>query len=42
MPPTAPDVPGLAELAALNGLLLSKYDAMSFRDLKGGAGRERW
>jgi DNA-binding PadR family transcriptional regulator len=45
MPPSDPDVPTLAELAALNGLLqhrvrlaicvlLSKYDAMSFRRLK--------
>ena len=45
MPPTDPDVPSLKELATLNGLLqhrvrlaicvlLSKYDAMSFRRLK--------
>ena len=45
MPRTDPDVPNLEELAALNGLLqhrvrlaicvlLSKYDAMSFRRLK--------
>lgn len=45
MPHTDPDVPNLDELAALNGLLqhrvrlaicvlLSRYDAMSFRRLK--------
>ena len=45
MPPTDPDIPGLDELASLNGLLehrvrlaicvlLSKHDAMSFSRLK--------